>query len=61
LTDPTENGNLLLYGFEGKLLITSVSTNPNGSLNVGYSFQVGSDADPSTFGSGSIVVTTEGP
>lgn len=61
LTDPTENGNLLLYGFEGKLLITSVSTNPNGSLNVGYSFQVGSDADPSTFGSGSIVVTTNAP
>ncbi len=61
LTDPTENGNLLLYGNEGKLLITSVSTNPNGSVNIGYSFKIGSDADPDTFGSGAIVVTTENP
>lgn len=60
LTGPTLDGNILLYGGNGTLTITSVTSNPDGTKSLSYTFSlVGATSGSGTSGSGSIVVTRE--
>ncbi len=61
LTDPTLDGNILLYGFQGSLTITSATTNLNGSQTIAYTFQILNGVEVKTSGSGTIVVTSANP
>lgn len=61
LTDPTLDGNILLYGSQGSLTITSATTNLNGSQTIAYTFQILNGVEVKTSGSGTIVVTPANP
>lgn len=61
LTEPTLTGILLSYGSEGRMTITSAIRNPDGTQRVAYQFLIGPESEPTTVGTGSILIRDVSP